>query len=98
MPYKIDACSQLDCRSTLIAQDKGWLAQYEDHVIAWDIGSVCWWPGLPVGQHYKVAMNARYILKCYQDVEQQQKKAFIEEPQWYPKYASNACAQCDETV
>ena len=33
------------------------LAQFQDNVIEWDSRSWCWWPGFPVGQHYKALMG-----------------------------------------
>ena len=37
--------------------DKDWLAQSQDNVTEWDIRPWCWWPVLPVGQHYKVTIS-----------------------------------------
>ena len=44
--------------------DKDLLAQYQDNVTEWVIRSLSlfWWPGLPVEQHYQVAMSAH----CHQ--------------------------------
>ena len=35
-----------------------WLAQYQNNVTEWDIGSRCSWPDFPVGQHNKVVVCA----------------------------------------
>ena len=40
------------------------LAQYHDSMTEWNITSWCRPPGLPVGQHYKVAMRAH----CHKSV------------------------------
>ena len=35
-----------------------WFTQYQDYVTTeWDVGSWCQWPGLPMEQHYKIAMS-----------------------------------------
>ena len=41
-----------------------WFVQYTDKVTDWDIGSRCMHPGLPVGNHYKVAMGVH----CHESV------------------------------
>ena len=51
---KIDTYRCLVRSSALIGQGKDWIAQYENNVTAWDIGSFCQWPGLSVEQHYKL--------------------------------------------
>ena len=52
---EIDTYHFLARRSALLHLDKkDWLAQCQDNVIESDIRSWCWWPGLPVGQSYKV--------------------------------------------
>ena len=43
-------------RSILIGYNKDWLAQCQDNVTEWDIGSWWQWPDFPVGQHCKVIM------------------------------------------
>ena len=61
MTYKIDTYYLLAWHWTLMrqgCQDKYWLAR-QDNLTQWDstIGSWCWWPEFPVGQHYKVGMS-----------------------------------------
>ena len=57
MMYKIDTRHFLVWSLALIGQGKDWLAQCDDNVTVWDIGSWCQWSDLPVGQHYKVAIS-----------------------------------------
>ena len=42
-------------RHSALLDGKDWLAQYQDNGTKWDTKRWCLWPGLPVGQHYKVA-------------------------------------------
>ena len=59
MTYTIDNCRYAAWRLTYyIGQGQDWLAQCQNNVSVWDIRSWCWWPGFPVGQHYKFAMSA----------------------------------------
>ena len=44
MTYKTDTCHFLAWRSALIGLGKDWLAQCQDNVTKWDIGSWCQWP------------------------------------------------------
>ena len=62
--FKMYACRFLARPLALLGYGKEWLAQFEDNVTEWDIGSLYWCPGHPVGQHYKVAMSA----DCYKSV------------------------------
>ena len=48
--YKNYTCHFLACRLD-------WLAQCQDNMTEWDIGSCCWRPDFPVGQCYKVTMS-----------------------------------------
>ena len=50
----------------LLGSGKDLLAgsQCQDNVSEWYSRSCCWWPGLPVGQHYKVAMSTH----CHKSV------------------------------
>ena len=41
-----------------------WLTQCQDSVVEWDMMPWCWQPGLPMRQHYKVAMSVR----CHKSV------------------------------
>ena len=61
MTYKIDILCYLDWRLALIGQDMDWLAYDLDNVSVWGIRSWFQQLGLPVGQHYKVAMSVH----CY---------------------------------
>ena len=54
LTYKIDTC----CFQGWYALDSR-LAQHQDSVTAWNIGSGCWWPDFPVGQYCKVALSAQ---------------------------------------
>ena len=56
--------SSLPFGITRIEHVKGWFAQYQDNVTESEIESCCRWPDLPVGQHYKVTMNAH----CHKSV------------------------------
>ena len=60
---KFYTCSFLDRNSALLRWGNDWLAQL-DNVTVWDIRLQCWWPCLPVGQHYKVIMSRH----CYESV------------------------------
>ena len=55
--FKSDTCRFLAWCMTFIGQGKDCLAQCQGNVTEWDAG-------LPVGQHYKVAMS----LHCYKSV------------------------------
>ena len=57
--YQIDTCRFLAWCSALIGQGMDWLAQGQDNVTEWDIGSCCLQPHFPVGQYYKVTMSAQ---------------------------------------
>ena len=54
--HKSDTCHFLAQRSALLAQGNEWLAQCQDNVTGWDIGSWCCWSDFPMGQHHKVVM------------------------------------------
>ena len=64
MTYKIDTCYYLAWYLALIVWDKDWLAQYQDNMTDWDIGSWCQPVDLTVGQHNKIAISAR----CHKSV------------------------------
>ena len=57
MTYAIDNCSFQAWGSELLGQGKHWLAQCQDNVTEWDIGSGYWQLNFPVGQHYKGTMS-----------------------------------------
>ena len=57
MTYKIDTFHYLAWHSAEKGQDKHWLAQYQENVNVLDSGIWCWWPGLPLGKHYKVSIT-----------------------------------------
>ena len=46
--------------AALLGYDKGWLGPCQDNMTESDIRSCSKCPGLPVGQHYEVAMSAHY--------------------------------------
>ena len=52
--FKIDTWCFLARRSALLGQGKYCLAQCQDNMTE----SWCWWPGVPVRQHYKVIISA----------------------------------------
>ena len=58
MTYKTDTFNCVAWCSALIEQVKDWLAQHQDKVTLQDVTSWCQWHGLPMRQHYKVAMCA----------------------------------------
>ena len=53
MTSRIDTCHILARHLALLGSGKDWLAQSQDNVTEWNIKAWCWWPSLPVGQHYK---------------------------------------------
>ena len=59
----------------ILRQGKDWLAQYQDNITEWQMGSWCREHGLPGGKHYKSAMNthchwfSRYDLRCCKDIK-----------------------------
>ena len=53
MTYKIDTCHYLAWRPELVEPGMDWLAQCQDNVAEWDIGSLV----SPVGQLWEVAMS-----------------------------------------
>ena len=60
---KIDTCRFLARHSALLGTVKAWLAQCQDNV-TWvgyhnSIRLRCWWPGLPMEQHYQFIMSTR---------------------------------------
>ena len=57
---KIDTYRFLARAMTISWKGQDWIAQVQcqDNVTEWDIRSLCSEPGLPVGQHYPVAMSA----------------------------------------
>ena len=63
--FKIDTCRFLAWRSAL-GYSKDWLAQCQDNVTEWDNRSWCWQPGVPVRQHYKIAMCTH----CHKSIPQ----------------------------
>ena len=80
----LPACSALCLRSVQTLDtswallgwaNKDWLAQYQDNVTEWDIRSYSWWIGIPVGQHYILAINvpcqnqSSHDLRCWQEVK-----------------------------
>ena len=60
MNYKIDTCHYIAQRLVRLEWGKDWLAQFQDNVAEWDIGS--WWqrPDLPIGQYYKITMSVHF--------------------------------------
>ena len=59
--FKIDSCHFLAYHSALLGWDKDWLAQCQDNVTEWDITlSGHGGAGVPVRQHYEVAMSVHY--------------------------------------
>ena len=61
---KINTSHFLTRHSALFGWVKDWLAQCQDNVTRCDIRSCCWWPGFPVGLHYKVTMSVH----CHKSV------------------------------
>ena len=57
------ACPLLARCSALLEKGKDWLAQHQDNVIEWDIGSWCWRPGLPVGTGVIAALVSQCTLR-----------------------------------
>ena len=68
MTYNIDTCCFLAKCSALLGQGQDWLAQCQDTVTEWGIGSWCWRPGFPVEQHYKVAMSDKSQVRTCPDI------------------------------
>ena len=58
MTDNIDTPCFLAWQLVLIGQGKDWVAQCQDNVTEYDIGSPCWLSDFTVGQHYKAAMSA----------------------------------------
>ena len=58
MAYTMNACPFLARCSALLGWGTDWFVQRQDTVTAWDIRSWCWWPGFPVGRHYKITTRA----------------------------------------
>ena len=58
MTYQIYTCFYPAYHLALLGEGEDWLAQYQDNVTEWKIRPLYWQSGLPVGQHYKVAMSA----------------------------------------
>ena len=90
---KIDACRFLARCSTLLGYGKDWFAPSQDNVIGLDIRSLCWWLGLPLGQHYNVAMSVHchkwapvhlswYDRRCCQNIKLTQPTPAINMPIW----------------
>ena len=61
MTYKIYSCHHLVWYPALLGEGNDWLLEYEDDMTEWEIESWCQQAGVPVGQHYQVAM----IVHCY---------------------------------
>ena len=61
---KIYTCHFLARHSALLGWCRGWLTHCHDILTEWDINSWCWWPGLPVGKHYKVTMSDTITSQC----------------------------------
>ena len=60
MTYKIDIYRFLVWYSALLGEGKNVLAQCQDNVNEWDIGSGYCQSDFLVGQHYKVTMSVRF--------------------------------------
>ena len=64
MTLKIHTYYHLTWNLALLGYNKNWLSQNQDNVTVLEIGSLCWRPGLPVEQHYKVSMSVH----CHKSV------------------------------
>ena len=64
MTYKIYAFCYVAWHSSLLAQGKDWLAQYQHNMTGLEIGSWFEWFGLLAGQHYEGPTSTRTRITC----------------------------------